>query len=184
MQKNLKVVKIVNWKTITEIWKSWRSGNIRSYGGREITESIIVEVVEGMSIGVIGEFGIGSREPAKTVQSDLREVSIEVGVLRQNHRAPRHEAVYQRLLPRHQNNQWRKQINNSENREREREREKELNICGSWKKGFKVREEKRVWVLLQNLGNGEGNVRENEAQHETLSFPLLGRTTNSDINKL
>lgn len=84
--------------------KSWWNGNNRSYGRRDITESIIVEVVEGMTVGVIGEFGIGSREPAKAVESYLREVSIEVGVLRQNHRAPSHEAVYQGLLPRHEIN--------------------------------------------------------------------------------
>jgi len=95
--------------------------NNKSYRGREITESIIGEVVEGVSIGVIGEFGVGSRESEKAVQSYLREVSIEVGVLRQNHRAPRHEAVYQRLLPRHEINEANK-LTTQKERERERER--------------------------------------------------------------
>jgi len=118
--EEIKVIKIVNRRNIAEEKYEKSAENNKSFGGREITESIIGEVVEGVSIGGIGEFGVGSREPEKAVQSYLREVSIEVGVLRQNHRASRHEAVYQRLLPRHQINQGNKLTTQRRKREREK----------------------------------------------------------------
>lgn len=52
------------------------------------------EVVEGMTIGVVSEFCVGFWESLQALQGYFSEVSGEVGVLGQNHRATRHKAVY------------------------------------------------------------------------------------------
>lgn len=90
---------------------------------REITESIIGEVVEGVAIGVVGEFVVGGWEPLQALQSHLRKVSTEISVLRQDHRAARHEAVNQRLLPHEKGKKTKlttqRQYHRQENKEKE-----------------------------------------------------------------
>ena len=52
-----------------------------------------------MAITVISELVVGGRELLKALEGYGGKVAAEVGVLRQDHRPTRHEAVDQRLLP-------------------------------------------------------------------------------------
>lgn len=52
-----------------------------------------------MAIAVVCELVVASRKLLEALRGDGGEVSAELGVLRQNHRATRDEAVDQRLLP-------------------------------------------------------------------------------------
>lgn len=56
------------------------------------------EVVEGMTIGIVSEFCVGCWESLQALQCYSWEVSYEVCMLRQDHRATRYKAVYKRLL--------------------------------------------------------------------------------------
>ena len=68
-------------------------------GEAELTESILDEVVEGVAVAVVGELVVGGGEFLEALRGDSGEVAGELGVLRQDHGAARHEAVDQRLLP-------------------------------------------------------------------------------------
>lgn len=63
-----------------------------------LTESILNQIVEGMTIAVVGELVVGSREFLEALSSDSGEISGELGELSQDHSPTRHEAVDQRLL--------------------------------------------------------------------------------------
>lgn len=52
-----------------------------------------------MAIAVVCELVVASRKLLEALRGDGGEVPAELGVLRQNHRATRDEAVDQRLLP-------------------------------------------------------------------------------------
>ena len=52
-----------------------------------------------MAIAVIGKLVVGSRELLETLSGDAGEITGELGVLGEDHRATCHEAVDQRLLP-------------------------------------------------------------------------------------
>lgn len=52
-----------------------------------------------MAVAVVGELVVGSRELLEALGGDAGEISGELRVLGQNHSAPSHEAVDQRLLP-------------------------------------------------------------------------------------
>lgn len=66
---------------------------------KEITESIVDKVIEGVSIAVVGELVIGGRKLLEALRRYAGEVACELRVLGQDHRPTRHEAVDQRLLP-------------------------------------------------------------------------------------
>lgn len=51
-----------------------------------------------MVITLVRELVVGRRQSLQTLSGDRREVTRELGVLRQHHRAARHEAVYERFL--------------------------------------------------------------------------------------
>lgn len=65
---------------------------------RELTEAILNEVIESVTITIVGESVIGRRKLLETLGGDGGEVSGEFRVLGENHRASRDKAVYQRLL--------------------------------------------------------------------------------------
>lgn len=52
-----------------------------------------------MAIAVIGKLVVGSRELLETLSRDAGEITGELGILGEDHRTTRHEAVDQRLLP-------------------------------------------------------------------------------------
>lgn len=52
------------------------------------------KVVEGVVVGTVGELGVRCWEPLQALQRYGGEVSGEVSVLRDDHRASCHEAVY------------------------------------------------------------------------------------------
>lgn len=56
-----------------------------------------------MTIAVVGELVIGSGEFLETLRCDAREITGELGVLGEDHRASSHEAIDQRLLAHPQN---------------------------------------------------------------------------------
>lgn len=90
---------LIDWR-----WNRHRSwANDEENEGRDWdldhTEAIFDEVIEGVAITVVGELVVGSRKLLEALGSDAREISGELRVLRQNHRASSHEAVDQRLLP-------------------------------------------------------------------------------------
>uniref|UniRef100_A0A2P2JY15 Vesicle-associated membrane protein n=1 Tax=Rhizophora mucronata TaxID=61149 RepID=A0A2P2JY15_RHIMU len=64
-----------------------------------VCEAIFNEVIEGVAVAVVGKPVIGSGEFLEALRGDACEIAGELSVFRQNHRAPRHEAVDQRLLP-------------------------------------------------------------------------------------
>lgn len=66
---------------------------------RALTVSILDKEVEGVTIAAVSEPVVGGRQPLKTLRCDIHEVALELRVLRQDHRSPRHEAIDQRLLP-------------------------------------------------------------------------------------
>ncbi|RWW09320.1 hypothetical protein GW17_00027190 [Ensete ventricosum] len=65
---------------------------------KALTVSVLDEVIEGVAVAVIGELVVASGELLQALGGDAVEVAAELGVLRQDHRAPRDEAVDQRLL--------------------------------------------------------------------------------------
>lgn len=52
-----------------------------------------------MAIAVVSELVVSCRKFLETLCGYAREVTREIGVISQNHRASSHEAVDQRLLP-------------------------------------------------------------------------------------
>lgn len=66
---------------------------------RKLTESILNEIIESVTIAVVGELIVSSGEFLKALRRDSGEIPRELGVLRQDHRSTRYEAVDQRLLP-------------------------------------------------------------------------------------
>ncbi|RWW62936.1 hypothetical protein BHE74_00029908 [Ensete ventricosum] len=61
--------------------------------------SVLDEVVEGVPVTIVGELVVASEELLQALSGDAVEVARELGVLCQDHRPPRDEAVDQRLLP-------------------------------------------------------------------------------------
>jgi hypothetical protein len=63
------------------------------------TKAVFDEEIEGVAVAVVGELVVRSRELLEALGGDAGEISCELRVLSQNHSAPSHEAVDQRLLP-------------------------------------------------------------------------------------
>lgn len=51
-----------------------------------------------MVVAIVSELVVRRRQPLQALSCNRREVASELGVLRQYHRATRHEAVYERFL--------------------------------------------------------------------------------------
>ncbi|GLT28193.1 hypothetical protein SLA2020_031430 [Shorea laevis] len=69
---------------------------------RAYTEAVINEVVEGVSIAVVGELVARRRQLLEALRGYAGEVTGEFSELRQNHGAASNERVDQRLLPHQQ----------------------------------------------------------------------------------
>ena len=69
--------------------------------GKELTEAILNEVIEGMAIAIVGELVVAGGELLKTLRGDGGEIAGELGVLGEDHRSTSHKAVDQRLLTHH-----------------------------------------------------------------------------------
>jgi hypothetical protein len=65
----------------------------------QLTEAILHEVIEGVAIAIVCEFVIARWKLLEALRGDGGEVTRELGVLNQDHRASRHETIDQRLLP-------------------------------------------------------------------------------------
>src|SRR6185503_13307182 len=66
---------------------------------KQLTESVLDEVVEGVAVAVVCELVVAGGELLQALGRDGGEIAGELGVLGQHHRAPRHERVDQLLLP-------------------------------------------------------------------------------------
>jgi hypothetical protein len=62
------------------------------------TVTILDEKIEGMAVAGVDELLVGGREPLKALSRNRWEVASELRVLRQDHSASGHEAVYERFL--------------------------------------------------------------------------------------
>lgn len=64
----------------------------------KLTESIVGEEIEGVTITIIWEFVIRCRQFLQALRGYAIKISCEFAVLGQNYRSPRDEAINQRLL--------------------------------------------------------------------------------------
>ena len=65
----------------------------------KVTESIIDEIVEGMSIAIVSELVIGGGKLLEALRGYSGEIPGELRVLCENHSTARNKAVDQGLLP-------------------------------------------------------------------------------------
>ena len=122
-----------------------------------------------MAITVISELVVGGRELLKALEGYGGKVAAEVGVLRQDHRPTRHEAVDQRLLPHPLSRKPPLQQQQSERNENEgKSNGKGCDLC------FVVRERKQIEE--KGILNGKGfcfevvGKRERERESEFVNF--------------
>lgn len=60
-----------------------------------LTKSILDKVIEGVTVAVVGELVVGGRQFLEALRSDSGEIPSELGVLGEDHRPTRDEAVDQ-----------------------------------------------------------------------------------------
>lgn len=64
----------------------------------KLTESIVGEEIEGVTITIIWEFVVRCRQFLQALRGYAIKISCELAVLCQNYRSPGNEAINQRLL--------------------------------------------------------------------------------------
>ncbi|RDX98750.1 hypothetical protein CR513_18287, partial [Mucuna pruriens] len=77
-----------------------------------VTKSVIDEVVEGVTVAVVGELVVGGRKFLEALRRHAGEVAGELGVLGEDHGAASDETVDQRLLS-HRRNHNRSRTNSA-----------------------------------------------------------------------
>lgn len=75
-----------------------RSEPKREIEEETLTVAIVNEVIEGVTIAVVGELVVGSRKLLEALKGDGIEVATEFSVIGKNHSSSRNKGVDQRLL--------------------------------------------------------------------------------------